>query len=238
METTLEEKYYQSIHDLPLNKFIDCMVDGNLSALIISGFPQPELLAEAWDNILGEYSDIIGSQEQRMIFQLWKEVAVIKISVDQIRILAAREKKLEDFTAEEIERLGIENVMEMLQDKGILRMVYIKEMADELNRILGTTCTFNWNDQKTYNDELDKCVNRGKALLMQYDLKSLQFAAMQKQAEGDKTAKIDRQYFTSILITLSDHVKYRIEETIKMSEYCERVKKFSDYCEQIKNKPK
>ena len=219
METTLEEKYYQSIHDLPLNKFIDCMVDGNLSALIISGFPQPELLAEAWDNILGEYSEAIGSQEHRMIFQLWKEVAVIKISVDQIRILAARGN-------------------DQGEDKGILRMAYVKTLADELNNILGTTCTFNWDDQKTYNDELDKCVNRGKALLMQYNLKSLQFAALQKQAEGDKTAKIDRQYFTSILITLSDHVKYRIEETIKMSEYCERVKKFSDYCEQIKNKPK
>ena len=238
MKTTLEEKYHQSLQFLPRDKFIDAFVDGNLSALVISGFPSPENLKEAWENILDEYAEMIGGVEHKMFFQLQKEVALLKISIDQIRILAAREKKLEDFTAEEIERLGIENVMEMLQDKGILRMVYIKEMADELNRILGTTCTFNWNDQKTYNDELDKCVNRGKALLMQYDLKSLQFAAMQKQAEGDKTAKIDRQYFTSILITLSDHVKYRIEETIKMSEYCERVKKFSDYCEQIKNKPK
>lgn len=217
--TTTEEKYYHSIYDLPLNKFIDCMIDGNLSALIVTGFPNPEILKQAWDNILAEYSDVIGSQEHRMIFQLWKEVAIMKVSVDMIRIMAARGNDINE-------------------DKGILRIVYIKAMADELNTILGTSCKFNWADQKTYNDELDKCVNRGKALLIQYDMKCLQFAALQKQAEGKTDVKIDRQYFTSILITLSDHAKYRIEESIKMSEYCERVKRFSDYCEQIKNKPK
>lgn len=218
MDTITEVNYHKSIHDLPLNKFIDCMVDKNLSALIISGYPSAGLLKEAWDNILNEYSDIIGSQEHRMIFQLWKEVAVMKVSVDQIRLLAARGSDTED--------------------KGILRMVYIKEMADELNRILGTDCKFNWEDQNTYHAELDKCVNRGKALLIQYDMKTLQFAALEKQAKGEESAPITRQYFTSILITLSDYAKYRIEETIKMSEYCERIKRFAEYCEQIKKKPK
>lgn len=218
MDTITEVNYHKSIHDLPLNKFIDCMVDKNLSALVIAGYPTPEQLKDAWENILAEYSDVIGSQEHRMIFQLWKEVEVMKISINQIRILAAKGSDTED--------------------KGILRMMYIKPMADDLNEILGTSCQFNWADQKTYNDELDKCVNRGKALLIQYDMKCLQFAALQKQAKGEEGAVINRQYFTSILITLSDHAKYRIEETIKMSEYCERIKRFAEYCEQIKKKPK
>ena len=234
MKTTLEEKYHQSLQFLPRDKFIDAFVDGNLSALVISGFPSPENLKEAWENILDEYAEMIGGVEHKMFFQLQKEVALLKISIDQIRILAAREKKLEDFTAEEIERLGIENVMGMLQDKGILRMVYIKGMADYLNELLGTTCTFNWNDQKTYNDELDKCVNRGKALLMQYSMKNLQFIAMQKNPNGggdDKKVVMDRAYFTGVLITLSDFVKYQIKENILMPEYGERLRRYSQYCD-------
>ena len=221
MDTTVEVKYHTGLQFLPLNKFIDVFVDGNLSALVISGFPSADNLKQAWETILDQYSDMIGGMEHEMFFQLRKEVGLLKMDIDLIRILAARGSDTED--------------------KGILRMVYIKTMADDLNELLGTTCSFNWNDQKTYNDELDKCVNRGKALLIRYDMKNLQFLAMQKEDEkgkGEKKVVMDRAYFTSILIILSDHVKYRLEETILMQEYGIRLKTYSQYCELLKKPPK
>ena len=198
---------HEKICDLPLTKFIDCIVDGNLSSLTISGYPTEEQLVTAWGNILAEYSELIGTDEYRMYVQLYKEVNIIKITLSQITIAI-----------------------------NIIRVIRDDYFVAEINKLLGTTCKFNWSDQGSYQAECNKCVNRSAALKIKLDLKNLQFEAIEKKNTGTGE-KLERQYFTSILITLSDHVKYRIEDTIKMSEYCDRLKRFSDYCEQIKKKP-
>ena len=197
---------YEKIYDLPLNKFIDCIVDGNLASLTISGYPTQEHLTTAWSNILAEYSELIGTDEYRMYVQLYKEVNIIKITLNQITIAIS-----------------------------ILRLVRDDYFVKELNELLGTDCKFNWNDPASYQAECNKCMNRSASLKIKLDLKTMQFEAIEKKNAGTGE-KLERQYFTSILITLSDHVKYRIEDTIKMSEYCDRLKRFSDYCEQIKKK--
>jgi hypothetical protein len=57
--------FYRSISNLPLFKYRDCTVNGNLSALIISGFPPESELRSAWLDIQQEYADVIGDNEQR-----------------------------------------------------------------------------------------------------------------------------------------------------------------------------
>ena len=208
--------YHKSIDNLPLNKFIDCLVDNNLSALTISGFPTEQQLTEAWAVIINQYTDIIGSHEYKMYVSMFKEVALLKLTLQQINIIIAKEDK----------EKGIK--------PGILRLGYDEFFAGEINRLLGTSCRFNWNDQKSYYAELDKCVNRSKAIKIQLDLKLLKFEAIEKKNTQSAVTKIDRQYFVSILITLSDHAKYPILDNIKMSEYCERIKRFNIYCEQLK----
>ncbi len=219
-----EIKYHKTVHDLPLSKFIDCIVENNLSALIISGLPTEQQLHESWENIMNEYTEIIGTQEYRMYVQIFKEISLLKITLQQINAIAHK---------------GTENLD--IDDKdyfatGILRLTYDEYFAKELNILLRTDCKFNWLDQKSYHAELDKCISRSKSIKIKIDLKNIQFEAIEEKNKNKSAAKIDRQYFTSILITLSDHAKFRIDENIKMSEYCERVKRFSDYCESMKSK--
>lgn len=194
--------YHKSLHDLPLNKFIDCIVDGNLSALTISGFPAEEDLKEAWANILLEYSDAIGTSEYKIFVQLYKGIQINKIVLEQLTVAL-----------------------------NILQVTFDEFFAKEVNKILRTTCKFNWKDQTSYQAEVKKCFNRSKSLKIALDLKLMKFEAIEAKNKGGKEQKIDRQYFVSILVTLSDYAKYRIEESIKMSEYCERVKRFTEYCE-------
>lgn len=215
MHTDVKESYYKTIHDLPLSKFIDCIVDGNLYALIISGDPTKEQLAEAWDFILGQYTELVGTQEYQLYKVLYCEVAVLKITLDQLRILAAK-------------------VNDQDEKVGILRIIYDEYFAKELNKLVNTNCKFNWNNQKEYHEELDKCVRRGKALKIQYDLKNLQFKAIEKKNSGTAAVKMDRQYFTSILITLSNFAKFRIDSSITMDEYCLRIKDHNDYYKEVK----
>lgn len=202
-----QSMWHKSLHDLPLNKFIDCIVDGNLSALTISGFPTPEELLKSWNNIISEYSDAIGTNEYRLYVQLYKDISITKITLEQLTIAL-----------------------------NILQVTYDEFFAVEVNKILRTSCRFNWADQASYQAEVKKCFNRSKSLKIALDLKLMKFEAIEAKNKNTKEQKIDRQYFVAILVTLSDYAKYRIEETIKMSEYCERVKIFTEYCEQIKTR--
>ena len=202
-----QSMWHKSLHDLPLNKFIDCLVDGNLQALTITGFPTQEELESAWQKIISEYTDLLGSLEHRLYVQLYKDIAITKITLDQLTIAI-----------------------------NILQITYDEFFAEEVNKILRTQCKFNWADQTSYQAECKKCLNRSKSLRIKLDLKLLQFEAIASKNKNKEGEKPTRQYFTSVLITLSDHAKYRIEENIKMSEYCERIKRFSEYCEQQKRK--
>mgnify|MGYP000075347884 FL=1 len=197
--------FHKTLDSLPLNKFIDCIVDNNLQALTISGFPVEQELKTAWDNILLEYIEVTGTNEYRMYVQLFKDISIAKIIMNQLSIAL-----------------------------NILQVSYDEFFATEVNKILRTSCRFNWADQASYQAEIKKCFNRSKALKIALDLKLMKFEAIEAKNKTGTDQKIDRRYFTSILITLSDHAKYQIQETIKMSEYCERVRRFTEYCEQQK----
>lgn len=222
MQTEIKDTYYQTIHELPLNKFIDCIVDNNLSALTISGFPAPEQLAIAWDYILSQYSELIGTQEYKMYKILYCEVENLKITLNQIAIILG---------GNVITESGTEKV------KGFLNIGYHEYFATEVNDLLKTNYKFNWDDQKSYQEDIKKGLSRSKALKIKLDLKNLQFKAIEKKNNAKPGVKMDRAYFTSILITLSNFAKFRIDSSVTMDEYCLRIKEHNDYCQQLTKKP-
>ncbi len=145
-----QPKIYSSCNDLPLRKFIDCIVDENLQALTISGFPGESELKAAWDNILLEYSELIGNNEYRIYVQLFKDIQISKITLDQLTIAL-----------------------------NILQVTYDEFFAREVNRTLRTSCRFNWKDQASYQAEVKKCFNRSKSFKIALDLKLLKFEAIE-----------------------------------------------------------
>lgn len=68
---------FQSINELPLSNFITCLVDNNLNALVKSGLPTSEVLQDTWIDILAEYSDCIGTNENKMFLSIYKELIVL-----------------------------------------------------------------------------------------------------------------------------------------------------------------
>lgn len=51
-------KLYTSCYDTPMSAFISCVVDENYNALVVSGEPNPEQIAAAWDGIYEQYSEL------------------------------------------------------------------------------------------------------------------------------------------------------------------------------------
>lgn len=198
----LSGKLYQHIREIPLNKFKECDVSGNLSALIISGYPSPEEIIEAWQNIKMQFADAIGNHEFVLFKNVFRDKTVLSINLANISMMV-----------------------------DVLRRVYNKDIADRLNKALGTKVDFNYLDAEAYHKQLDGCVMRSKSIKIKIDLMELQQKAMKdKHNEGSEPT---HEYYDSMLITLSDHAKYEIKDTISVFEFCTRVKRFNKHCDEI-----
>jgi hypothetical protein len=188
-----------------LRRFIDCTVDGNLYALVISGHPTYEQLAAAWSIIQQEYADVMGDYEYQMYVFLFRDVKVLETTLFLIHWLV-----------------------------GQLKEVYYDEFANRLNALLFTNFKFDHTSPAQYFKELARCINRSKGLKIDLDLKIKQLEVMQKQRqEQGEGKKPTREYYQAILITLSDHAKYPIQDSITVYEFGERMRRFDSYCKQM-----
>lgn len=103
----LPSSYHSTTSSLSLGKFIDIFCDGNLKALIISGEPSPFDLADAWEAILNQYVDIIGSTESKHLIMLQRQVLLLKAKISlvdtAVKVLSERWSQV---TADELMKLG------------------------------------------------------------------------------------------------------------------------------------
>lgn len=204
---------FQNIHELPLHRFIDCLEE-NYSSLIKPGTgwikPTEKELFAAWTAILAEYSEAVGTAEYKVYVSLYKEISIYAITLEQIHFCVI-----------------------------LLRSVYSKYFADQLNKILKTKCVFNILDRKTYDDELNKCERLAKGIKLRMDLKESQFKAIKDKYEGEADKEENnntRAFFSSMLVTLSDLAKYHITDHIMVGEYTERIKRYNKHVEQLNSK--
>jgi hypothetical protein len=195
--------WYQHITELPLRNYVDCVVNGNYKALVISGNPSEYDLLLAWSNIQQEDADASGDHEHRLYITLFKEVTLLKVTLQTIHYL-----------------------IEILQE------VYYEPYTVELNNLLKTSFKFDQTDLSKYHETLRRCYNRSKGLKIDLEIKLIQFKAIEKKNQ-DTGKKPTREYFQSVLITLSDHAKYPIHDSITVWEFRDRIRRFTQYCEQL-----
>jgi len=114
----------------------------------------------------------------------------------------------------------------------ILELEDTQFWKDELNKIHGTQ--FRFGEEK--HNDLRRIASRNKALKVQIDLKLIQFNEIEKKHRFKQEEPANENYYNSILITLSDHAKYQILDSITVFEFCERIKRLNKYYETLKNK--
>lgn len=194
---------YHHIVDLPLRVFIEVSCNDNLAALILSGFPSELELFNAWQTIKEEYALAMGNQDQALYVNLFKQVQKLQLTIEQIDIAV-----------------------------NVLKWVYVEAFAVQLNKLLNTTLHFPVNDPGTYEKNLKKCISLAKRFQITIDMKLAQLEAMQKtmaKADSGDVKAVNKEYFYSILITLSDHAEYPIHDTITVYEFCERIRRLNDH---------
>lgn len=130
----------------------------------------------------------------------------------------------------EITRLVIEqDQIQMLID--FLSIYNYKAYNDRLNALLQTK--FQFKEKK--KDDLQRAARIARQMTLKLDIKQSQLVRIQEKMPKEGV-KISREYFQSILITLSDFSKYPIHDNISTYEFCERVKRFTSFVQAQKQK--
>lgn len=66
--------FYQDCHALTLDRFIDCLCDGDLHRLVREGNPDAGAISDHWQKIFYEYIDHCGKDEFNEVLILTKEI--------------------------------------------------------------------------------------------------------------------------------------------------------------------
>ena len=203
-----ENNFYRNIYELPLKNFEDVLINDNLSSLTISGFPLPKDLNDAWNNILIEYTEALGTSEYLMYVNTYREFELLRLNIEMMKICISE-----------------------------LRKSYSLYFVNELKALMRVSFLFDINDPYNYFSDLDKCEKRIGGFKLNMDIKKIEFDSIKKKFEGDKkeglNKKIDKNYFTSVLIILSKHNGYKIVKDIFVNEYCEYLKQLEQYNAQM-----
>lgn len=196
---SLTSKYYQAIVDLPLTRFIDCTVDQNLFALVISGKPTDLQLWEAWEKIRLQYADAIGDREFRHYTRVKKEFADLDIQYSKV-ILAIQ----------------------------TLKNYYVKKFADIVNKILHSSFKFDVTNETAYENDLLRAYRRTAGIMMAMKLKRAQLDMIEEKY-GTKEQTPTREYFYGVLISLSNEAKFQLTaDNLTVFEFATRLRMLMD----------
>ncbi|MBX3253915.1 MAG: hypothetical protein KF862_07205 [Chitinophagaceae bacterium] len=198
-------KYFRQIDKLPLSRFVDCVVDNNLHALVIEGSPHLTELEAAFTNIYQQYTDMMGDGEYKHFISSWKALIKINLIITQV---------------EEIIKA--------------LKLFPYVPLFDELNKLLKIDFRFDYADRKEYFKLLDRAYKRSRGLVIERDLLQIRFDTIKEKLRGNGDKKITRAYFIDWLILLGNHVQMIITDQITVYEFCERIRQYNRFVEREK----
>ena len=201
---------YQSINELPLSRWMDLTVDGNLYALVKSGEPPKEELYILEQKLRVQYADAIGDNEYRLYCSTLNEINNLEIKREQIRRL-----------------------IEVMYD------AYHPALGDMLNKLQNEKFDFNTTDRAKFEHLLSRAANRSKSLNIAIDLAKSKARGLEEKYKAKGDAPTTRDYYYGILLTLGDEAGRDLQaDIITTWEFCERIKRANQKAERTKMKRK
>lgn len=108
---------------------------------------------------------------------------------------------------------------------------YHDERLIEILKKSGYNFPFNHEDTERYLKDLDRVLTRSKKLILDMEVRRGQLDAIQRANAG---IKIDRNYFDTILVTLSKFSQYHIdEEKTTVGRYINLLNMYINHCRQL-----
>jgi hypothetical protein len=150
-------RYHRTASTLPINRLIDVSCDQRLDGLIIEGKPSQSDLIDAWENILMEYTELIGSAESKHAFTLERKIALLNCKITLVDICLKVLKVSRNDEA-------------------------VKELA-----ALGYRRPFNWKDPASYQKDIEAVHSRSKTLIELLRQAEADQERLGRSQKGEKT---------------------------------------------------
>lgn len=124
---------------------------------------------------------------------------------------------IKEVTRLQIKLAQIENLIE------VSREAFHPVIGQQIGRLLNRR--FTWTENRAEIDKnLDLAWRSSRSIKIHIDLKSARLEALRSKYEGGGGA-ITREYYMSLLISLSDEAGFQLPDTISVWEFCERIRR-------------
>lgn len=199
---------FHHCNQLPFSNFLRCLLDGDLSALIISGNPSQGDLAECWANIYYEYVSLSDDPETRYFIFLQRDITLLFNEISTVETsLYLLSPVMLPFSFDHKEAL----------------VKSIKDFGYKITIDFGTD----------YSPALEAVQNKLAPKKQKLANKEKEILEYMQSKQGKS---VDREYFTKILIRLSKYQGYPVRiNDITVSEYVALLKDYISYIESSKN---
>lgn len=200
-ESSQPAAYYRTCNQLTLDRFIRVLVDGELSALIISGVPEEGALAEAWAGIYYEYLEINKDNESIYIINLERDISLLSDELNRI------DDALEFISAPSISMVD----------------------PDTLSALQKVLADYGYKIDFTLSGE--KHVRQIKVLKNRYSSRRLELTRKVNEYNDYISEKqnmtIDRSYFNRMLNRMGKHFNCYIEESkITVARFVDMIQQY------------
>lgn len=154
--TLLPASLHRECRTLPLNRFIEIMVTGDLRQLIISGTPTIMDLADAWSEIIEEYVSLVKTDKADSVFELFKKIKYTEWLIAFIdKCLLGLKLQYDTDIAEWISARGYGTIQPSTDREVYLRSIYGIETGAKTLIVLLNQYTAEYKAVQTEKEELD-----------------------------------------------------------------------------------
>lgn len=181
---SLSGRYFRSIDEMPLCVFIEIIVTNDLSKMIIEGSVSDEVLLPVWSEILEQYLDVTFSEEDKHLVQLIFTHTLLEFNITKAT--------------------AIQMYLQYRYDEDLVAIMQRIGAADT-----GYPKDGNINSRRVWHKRVTARIKRWK--VQQSEIEA-EIGRLSNKDEA-KMPKITKAYFDDILVQLSRHFKYHVDET-------------------------
>lgn len=204
---------YRTLRELPLDRFITCICDDDLTALVKNADDfdrvKPEELILCWNDLFLDYIDLSQDSQTRYKITLKRDIAIFDARVAQI-----------------------ESSLTILGTP-----LFVKRVADHVQGIKGfEDIELDPADMDKYFADLQLIYNRSRELHIDSELKKIELEELLKSEELQASKKSDRATFLNILSHIATYRKVAVIRTgeLTVEEFCAAFTEYLDYCNAVK----
>lgn len=186
MPTIPSYKLYQQISKCPLDRFEDCICDGNLQALIIEGNPPAEVLQQIWESLYDEFIDKMQDEEGRGLQGDVKELNILRTKINAVQTIV----------------MFIEYLI------GVKFIVNLDDLLEKLYKWTNMPITLDQRNKEQCLRTLNMLLAYTKTWYVEAEQLKLQIN--QSIANQENHGQMDHGYFDHMLVVLSVNNKFKV----------------------------